>query len=285
MRLYNRNAELQISRVVPGSFSANFEDREVVTIRNLRIAFRAEKSLKSEPNKAEVTIYNLNSDSRAALQDTRIAVSLAAGYDGSFAKVLQGDLRFAQSTLQRTDWLTKLEIADGDRAFRHARVSRSYPAGTKYRQLVKDAAAQMQLALPPNLNSLDELDQEFASGVALTGRASDELTRALRKFDIEWSIQNGALQVVRTSQASRDSAIVVSESSGMIGVPEFGTPDKAGKKPNLTVQKLLDPQIFPGAKIELKARSINGFFKTVRVEHTGDTHGEQWLTTLELKEL
>jgi hypothetical protein len=114
------------------------------------------------------------------------------------------------------------------------------------------------------------------------------MTRILARHDLDWSIQDGKLQILAPDATRRSNeALIISQDAGMIGSPEYGAPSEKGKPPTLTVRTLLYPQITPGDKIQLitRTRTINGFFRVERVTHTGDTHGGDWQTSIECRDI
>ena len=50
----------------------------------------------------------------------------------------------------------------------------------------------------------------------------------------------------------------------------------------MTVKMLLYPEIVPGDLVQVTSKVKNGLFKVVKVRHSGDTHGHDWWTDLEI---
>lgn len=283
-RLFKRGVSLSLTKISEQKADEFFPEatvRDTTTITDLRIAFNIEKSLGKQPNMCEVTVWNLAETARALLQTKPLTVRLEAGYDGALHRMFQGDVRWCESRHEDVDWESKLQIADGDRAFRYARVSRSYRGGVRVRTVLEEAAAAMGLTLPSAVLANPLIDTQYVNGIVLNGRAQIELSRILTPLGLNWSIQDGRLQILNENTARPEDSIPVSQDTGMIGVPEFGVPTSRKAKPIMTVKVLLNPQITPGCKLEVNSRSINGTFKTKSVRHEGDTHGEAWFTTCE----
>lgn len=277
--LANRSVAVTLARPLDGKF---FEQRpNAIIVRDLRVQFLIEKSLKREPNTCEVTITNLSEQTRSEIQVRPLYVRLDAGFAGRLERLYTGDLRWGTSQLERVDWNTKLMLGDGDRAFRFARVNRSFKGGIDGRTAVNEAAKAMGLV--PKLSAAAERDlrAQYATGLSMSGPAENELTRILSAFGMSWSIQDGVLQVLRTGEHRPNQAIPVSQEDGMIGTPEYGAPSAKGDKPILTVKMLLYPSIVPGQRIVVDARNVKGTFRANRVTHRGDTHGDDWETSIE----
>lgn len=286
--LFERAAQVTISK--PTGFFA--PGANAVVIRDLRVRIQAEKHLGREPNTCTVIVDNLSETTRAALQTKPLHVLVEAGYAGQVQRLFSGDVRWAQSRRLGVQWETTLQIADGDRAYRHARVLRSYRGGVDVATAVREAATAMGLEVPA---AVEGLRQQFAAGLALRGRASDVMSRLLEPTGYDWSIQDGRLQLLREGDVRVDQAAVISQDTGMVDTPELGAPtdppraaDGAGSsprigrgKPILSVRTLLYPGLVPGGRILMKSRSINGLYKVLRLAHTGDTRGLEWFTDVE----
>lgn len=266
------------------------ENVPAIEIEKLRVSFNIEKNLSKRPNTCDLTITNAAESTVGFFQQRPFHVQVLAGYADSGPQLLfRGDVRWGQPRIEGPDRHLMLQLGDGDRAFRYARVSRSYRGGTPVMQLLKDVAQTMGAVLPSSLSTATELQEQLASGTVVHGASSDALTKILQPYGLTWSIQNGTLQILRESDVRPGEAWLISQETGMIGSPELGTPPrptkkgkiKNGGKSTLTVRTLLYPQIVPGGRISVLATHLSGTFKVVRVVHTGDSHGDEWTTTIE----
>lgn len=291
-RLFHRTGKVICARGVagtPGGFvSANpqFFDElpNAIEIENLRFQFEIEKSLDKEPNKCEIKITNLSPTTRTDLTTKPIIVIVMAGYDGVARYLFKGDLRFGFSAKENEDWVTTLQLADGDRAYRHAQVHKSYRRGVSVLTVLRDVVSSMGLKLDPHMSSSPELQRALTSGRALSGAAAEELTQLLEPYGYTWSIQDGRMQILKDSDVREGEALAINESTGMIGSPEYQVPDKVTKKrngPKLRVKLLLYPELTPGARVQVLSRDVSGAFKIERVSHTGDTLDGDWITEIE----
>lgn len=281
MRLFKRTASVTLAR--PTDFFRT--EPNAVVVSDLRVAFSIVKSLSEEPNTLDLTITNLSERTRAEIQKLPLHVRLEAGYDGSPKRIFVGDARFAESVREGVDWNTKIQVGDGERAYRHARVNRSFRAGARGIDVVNEVARAMGAKVPTIARQAAELLSQYAAGVSLQGLASRELTRVLAPRGMSFSIQDGTLQILRGSDARAEEALVISQDAGMVGSPEYGSPPEEGKSPLLHVKTLLYPEIVPGSRVRVESVSIKGVFRVEKVAHEGDTHGEEWTTTVEAKPL
>lgn len=300
MNLYGRVARLTLYRPRGSSyFDLTPNGVEIVARADApgqRIQFSIEKRLGSAPDTCTVTVTNLNADSRADFENYPLAIQLDAGHDGEFRRIFAGDMRWASSSKKSTDWETLIQVADGARAYRHARVGRSFKEGVTVKTALAEVAKSMGLRLPRELEVSKELDAQFGAGLVLDGLSRDELSRLLAPYGYEWQIQDGTLTVYRDDQARPGQALVVSPATGLIESPEFTPPTTSGKKsksirrstlrsPRLNFRTLLYPQIVPGCKVFVDSVITRGIYKVIQVTHTGDTHGDEWTTAVEAKPL
>lgn len=256
---------------------------EQLEIKDLRVQFHVRKDLGKQPNACDVTITNLSASTRVDLETKPLQVQLEAGYDNVYRFMFGGDLRFAMTKMDGPNWHTMLQLGDGDCHFRWSRMNKTYGKNTTVRKVLTDAASSMGMSLPKNLDSDPALNESFSGGVTASGRVRDILTTHLAPHGYSWSIQNGQLRILRDDRTHSDTYKEINEENGMIGSPEFGSPPQSGKPPHMTVSMLLYPELMPGDKVLLTSKVKSGFFKVQRVEHRGDTHGDEWRTEIEIK--
>jgi len=280
-RLFKRACSVSIYKT-----RGYFDDgNNAIKISDLRVTFRVEKSLQKEPNTAEVEIFNLNANSRALTQSKPIAFRLEAGYDGDAQLLFVGDVNWSNSRCQGADWVTKLQCGDGSRAYNYATINKSYRAGTSSLEVMRDVAGSMGLKIPSNASEAVELTKQFVSGKTAFGSSSLEFDRLAKSAGHSWSVQNGKLQMLKGDNVVSRQQFTISEDTGMIGSPEYGAPKSAKEPPVLTVRMLLHPGIVPGSRARIQSRDVNGDFRIEKVSHSGDTHGQEWTTTIEAKHL
>lgn len=273
--------EVQLTVAKPQSLF--IQAPNAVVIKDMRVRFSIEKKIGKEPNSCTITITNLTEDTRAMFETTPLHVRLDAGYNGELERLFAGDLISGRSRQVDTDWETELQISDGARAYANARVNRSFKAGVTLRQCLSEVANSLGLKLPKL--SGQEFDRQFATGVVLYGLAQREMTRLLKPYGFLWSIQDGRLQILRKTEARKETALIISQDSGMVGSPDFGTPEKKGKPAPLLVKSKLKPAATPGGLIQVKSDSINGNYRLNVVKHEGDNYGGAWDTDMEAAQL
>ena len=285
-RLFKRRCVAIVQAPDPNSYVEPLPD--ALVIDGLRMKFEITKTLEKSPNCSTISIFNLSPTHRAQLQKKGTKVYFQAGYEDTVKQVFSGDARRVENTHEGPDWVTKITLGDGERAFKFARFSETFRPGATVETVVRALADAMKLdpgnAVEQTLAAVGPggLDQ-FVTGYAFHGRASDALDEVLSSLGLSWSIQDGRLQVLTRTGALAGETILISPSSGLVGSPAFGTPKEKDKEAKLTVKSLLQPSIRCGGVVAVDSAAVKGQFRVVSVKHEGDTAGGDWYTTLELE--
>lgn len=277
---YGRGARVTLWRPQPAAFFSTPDAANGIQIEGLRIQFEITHSAEKEPNKCQIIVNNAGPATRAFATTRPIAVRLEAGYGGDLQHLFVGDLRWGQSKLEGVDWLTTLDIADGDRAYRLARVAESFRSGSTVQTVLIAAAESLQVRLPDSVRDDPALNVPYASGAALFGSTRDILSRVLAPLGYDWDLTGGQLRIQRQG-AALAGPLLIAAANGLIGTPETAAPDKPGKQPITTIRTLLDPRLLPKQQIQLQTRDLAGLFRIQSVKHSGDTHGGDFQTEIE----
>lgn len=276
---YKRTVAVTVANVKAGTFKVDQPNAFVIT--GLRVAFAIEKTLGKTPNTCTISISNLAATTRATLQKLPLNVTLAAGYDGDNRQVFVGDVLYTSTQRDGGTTTTKIQVGDGARAYSSARLVKSYKGVVDPKAVIADLASSMGLSLPTSSAQVQSLFGSFSSGLAISGPSAASVDRIVKAQGLDWSIQDGQMQILSPNGSRPGTAILVSQQTGMIGSPEYGTPPADGKPPELTVKSLLIPEATPGALVQIQSIGVNGFFRIQKVKHDGDNYGEEWTTTME----
>lgn len=260
------------------------DDGRRFTFDGFRVQFKIEKSLRKEPNTADVRVTNLGRQTRASLQQMGGRLILEAGYSSLLGQVFAGDIRTTDHTFTRPDWDTHIQCGDGERAFAFATINNSFAPGTPLADLIGAIGGAMsgkKLDTDKFVRAAKGLPGAVANGFSAYGKASTELDRVLAGTGYEWSIQDCQLQLLREGGALSEVAVLLSPETGLIGSPEHGTPDKKHKPSVMKAKALLQPRFAPGRAVRIESLHVNGDFVVQKVTHTGDTAGGDWYSEIE----
>ncbi len=223
------------------------------------------------------------------LSTGKAPVILVAGHAGNSQVIYSGEVRTIDHVREGADWVTHIQSGDGEQAFGRFGAS-SFAPGAALADVVDELTKQMRISAVDAVAQLRRGDiaggsKTFLQGFTSAGRSVRDLDKALKSAGIEWSIQDGALQLVPPGKATQERAFVLSADSGLIGSPDHGAPGKDGEPPILKAKCLLNGAITPARTIRLEAISRQGFYRVETVEHAGDTHGPEWTSSIEASAL
>lgn len=244
------------------------------------ITFKIKRTLASRPGTLELSLYNLSADHRAEIEGSRRAgVQLDAGYVGAVSMLFAGDVRRASTKRDGTDLVTTVTAGDGEHAVRNARVVGSFARGTPLDAMAQAIAAGMGVGVGNATTMLQNIagGRTARGGTLVDGTAAQELTRLCAAAGLEWSIQDGALQLLTLGGALQRTAIRLADGTGLIGSPEKG---KAGK---VKASALIIPDLVPGRLVVVDSSTVIGGYRIESSETTGDTRGDDWTVAMELK--
>jgi hypothetical protein len=260
-----------------------------VEIDGLRLRFKVKKTLKPDPNTLDLYVYNLAEATRARLQAARVPLVLVGGYDGATQVLFAGESRAVDHLREGAAWVTHVQCGDGEKAFRE-HSSFSVGAGAKLSDVIARIAGDLGVNAGDAIAKIRKGEfplslDAFLQGYAANGRSVRELDRVMKAAGLEWSIQDGVLQILPPETATQEEAIVLSPDSGLVGSPDHKMAEKPELPPLLKVQSLLNGGFRPGRALKMESATRTGFYRVENVEHAGDTHGREWTTTLEARPL
>jgi hypothetical protein len=124
---------------------------------------------------------------------------------------------------------------------------------------------------------VDGVGMLYPNGIVLSGSVAQELTDFCRSAGLEWSIQDGVLQILDRGQASRGQAIRLSSDTGMVGSPSV---DVDGI---LSVKTLLIPDVRVGSILVVDSARIKGTYRLEKATWSCDTSSDDWYITMQAR--
>jgi hypothetical protein len=265
-------------------------------LSNLRIKFVVKRSDTMTPNIADIRVYNLEENTALQIRKEFTKVVLQAGYDSNFGVIFQGNIK--QVILGResaTDTFIDIIAGDGDRAYNFSIVNATLAAGSTQADQINTAVNSMNakgvtagnLGTPP-VNQLPR-------GKVMWGNSRDYLRDAANTAGSTWSIQDEKVTFVPKGSYLPGERVVLTSKTGMIGTPQQ-------TNEGVNVKCLINPNIKIGGRIQIDNASIaqykinlsvpnsaanipapltaDGVYYVLVAEHTGDTRGIDWYTSL-----
>lgn len=283
MTRFNRKAEIDIRL-----FSRNNQPTGRMNIKNLRIAFQIVKNQGWATNSASVQIYNLSEDKRAQLNDYGDEITLFAGYaeESGTQLLFIGDSTRVTHTFAQPEIITSIESGDGEKILNSRLVSVSFSERVSARQVILEIARKVGL----NINFFASTGEvEYKNGYSNSGFVKDLLSEVTRFMGLTWSIQNKNLIILEKDRSNTKPPIILDQTTGLKNVPERLTWRRrdlfrAGPKQGWRIRTTLRPDLLPGDTIRLKSQKLNldENFVIDKVQHNGDTFGNNWESQMEL---
>ena len=264
-----------------------------LNLSELRVTFEIKKTENETPNHGEIKIYNLATDTEARIINEFTNITLQAGYQDGYGVIFNGQI--VQSKRGRdngTDSYLVIEASDGDVAYNYALVNKTLAAGSTQADHVNAANGSMGLQTGVTETNATALPR----GKVMYGSAKDIMRQSAQSNGQNWSIQDGALQILKTSSVLPNQAIVLNSKTGLVGGAEQSTKGVKAKC-------LLNPNIKVGQKVQINENDValakisskksnknpenkpaplthDGVYKVIAVEHKGDTRGNDWFTEI-----
>ena len=252
----------------------------------LHIYFNVQKADTSSANTSKITLWNLNAEHLAALNEKDCVVTLKAGYGTQMPLIFVGAVTHVETALDGSDRATEIEAVDGRIELRDTFVSLSYKGKISTEKIIEAVAGEMGVPVTFSHNA------EFAglpNGYSFIGAGKAALDKACVPTGLIWEIQNGILQVKRKGDTMTREVFVLSPDSGLIGIPkkltEGAENDAAKNKPGFEVQYLLNGAIGIGDYVKLESKIAAGYFRVDTVEHDGDNEQGDWLSMAKIYEV
>lgn len=301
MSLFLRQAELIIGK----------PSGEGVIIKDLRFEFDIQKTSDKTANKCSLKVYNANPSTITLMETVNNIVILKAGYQNQTGAmtIFTGTVCRSLTYQDGADVLTELDLRDSVIPLRDAKLAISRERGVSALTVLKDIVANFGLTLKMALNLTDK---QYQSGFAFNGRAHQAMDKVCSFLGLEWSAQDGEIQIIRKGGIYAETAVVLNKDTGLIDYPRREAKTMTEKKAAVSgikygqkgvirtvvdvdeptaqlservtlevqgyrVRSLLNPAIYPGSYIKLESRGIKGeFFRVESVRISGDTHGQAW---------
>lgn len=267
-------------------------------LSQFRIKFAVKRSDTMTPNTADILVYNLAPETAAQIQaDFKTkTVILEAGYVGNSGIIFKGNIK--QVIIGResaTDTFVNIIAGDGDQAFNYSVINTTLAAGSTQADQVGAAVT----AMTPKGVTAGQIGTfspfQLPRGKVMFGNARDYLRDVAQTNRSSWSIQDQKLTFVKQKAYLPGERVVLTSKTGMIGTPEQTTE-------GVNTKSLLNPRLKISGRVEINEASVarlkinlsvanspanipapvaaDGVYYLLVVEHTGDTRGVPWYSSL-----
>lgn len=266
-------------------------------LSSLQIKFQVHQGDIQTPNSADIRVYNVSAETAQRIQKEFSKVILQAGYEGNFGTIFSGTaVQLRRGRESSIDSYLDITAGDGDQAYNFALMNKSLSAGSTATDRLRAITGAMAPHGVDRATTAQLPDNRLARGKVMFGLARDHARALANNTQTDWSIQDGQLTLIPKSAYLPGEIPVITAATGMIGMPEQ-TQD------GIKLTCLLNPNIKMGGRIQLDNASIqqfkfglslgsfaqnafvpsldnDGIYRVLRMEHAGDTRGQEWYTTI-----
>ena len=283
---------------------------EAREITGLRMAFDVTKSEIAGGNSCKITINNLSDETRGWIKEGTnetgtggMTIILKAGYEEMHGRdnlpiLFLGDITTVSHDVTKPEVATDITAYEGMLKIKNASFSNSYPAGAFVSQIVNDLIRALGVPFFADRFSFAMFGREeykLNRAYNIEGNISDYLNKIGNGYGLRWSIQNNKVKIY--------NKINTNKSPGTDGKPAItqsvliGSPRRLSKGQTATdvmnfggydFDCLLLPEAEPGGVVEISSVSIPHSpvkLGIAEVHHAGDTHGDEWKTTIKARKL
>lgn len=283
--------------------SVNGKSVTYANTTDLRIRFDTHQAVKGTPHHCNIVFTNLAPATIAAMRKENAKVTLKAGYQsGAAGLIFEGEVLQVRSGRENvSDTYCHVLATSGGNGRNYATVNKALAAGHTHRDRIGVALDAMKpFGIVPGF--IDELGKrKFPRNFVAHGMAHDLLREVCEAAGATWHIQGNRLNILKAGTTLPGGMIVINAKTGMVGLPEQTIE-------GVIVRCLLNPNLYPGGKVQLNNASIqqaalspstgaqgtntlfgeggilalsaDGTYKIWRVEHEGDTRGQAYYTTI-----
>lgn len=273
MELKNRNIILQFT-------GENGEK----TIDGLNIRFSVRQVCYAFGSQAQISIFNLSMQDVNYLtlfspffsSKKRNTVKISAGYDNNIQPIFEGDVWQALPTKNGADIVLNIKAVKG--LFGGKRITSKVIKSSIKQIPLHDVCQQVSTWLGLPLNYLASSNKTLDTFV-LTGNVTDAIRKINNVGGVVAFVEDDQLKVIDSKNPKGTGTRLVSEDTGMVGIPAI---DHFGA----TVKIFMDNTVKLGDKIQLKSKlipSANGDYFVYCIQHDGALREQQFYSTLKCR--
>lgn len=279
---------------------------KALDLSEFKITFQVSQPTTEQPKAAEIYIYNLSSETMNLLagvdsQKINTQVILECGYGDELSVTFKGRVfQYRRGRENSTDtWLCVLAVS-GDAVQNEAVVNQTVPAGTSKKEVGQKLLSETEKygMVLGEVASFSE--QQYPRGRAIFGSLHDTLQNFGKENNVTFDYSDDVISSINTLGYSLEPVQILTPKTGMVGMPQLTSE-------GLIVKCLLNPKLKRKGRVQIDmsnlqtesydigysgqqvdqpyknpktATNAEGMFIIQAIEHSGDTRGDEWYTTL-----
>ena len=254
------------------------------TIDGLNVRFSVRQMCYAFGSQAQISIFNLSMQDVNYLtlfspffsSKKRNTVKISAGYDNNIVPIFEGDVWQALPTKHGADIVLNIKAVKG--LFGGRKITSKVIKNKAKRIPVREVCKQVASWLNTPLNYLATSNKVLDTFV-MTGNVTEAIKKINSIGDVVAFMEDDQLKVIDVKNPKGTGTRLVSEESGMVGIPAI---DHFGA----TVKIFMDNTVKLGDKIQLKSKlipSANGDYYVYCITHDGALREQQFYSTLKCR--
>lgn len=237
---------------------------------------------------ADIQIYGLSRATEAKVFKEGQVIAFRAGYADTGDYIFKGELINLLRDKQGADRITRLICRSGTQRDT-ASINKTLGKNVTLTEIIKECAGAIGLPLVINEQDFESL-KPYSRGKCLTGSPDEILKQLSKAWGFNYIIENDKIVITGKGSFRGGSIVPVSQFTGMVGQPEI-------TEQGADVVVRMNPKIKIGGRFEIKSeyKTFNfnnayyqdikesdglGVYRIFRINHTGDTHGDDWNTKI-----
>lgn len=279
----------------------------------IAIRFTVRKTLSSEPDRASVSLWNLQKTTRDVIAgaarrvidwipggvptplisidgrilpgdpivvDTVAGVAhmrLEAGYGGALAAIFDGAAAPVINRRSGPDWITTLQGGDAELPLTQAVGNMAFPPGTTAMAVLTYLATTMGLSIAPTAALAQISAYVLTGGAVVQGRARDAVAEIMAALQLSWWVDSGLLWALAPGEVLPGPPVFCSPEA----VPGFVRLLEAPMRIDdngVAIRCQFHAPMRPGYACVIASSELAGSYRIEEVEHSGDNRAGQFVT-------
>jgi hypothetical protein len=237
----------------------------------------------------DIALYNLSTDTANKALKRGAVLTLRAGYVDTIDTIFVGTIRNVLRERQGPSTITRLICRGGKLPGEQGQINETLGNNAKVTEVIRACATAMGYPIVMDDDQFSDIEP-YPYGYTLSGDPRVYLDNLTEAHQFDYVIENERMVIVRRGAARQGDVTVVSQFTGMEGIPEI-------TEVGVDVTVRLNAKIKIGGKyriesdlatfnfsnlyfVDIPSSAGKGEYKIFRVSHTGDTWGDPWSTKI-----
>ena len=258
------------------------EDVYAFSFQNLRIAFNITKDCESNPNKMQLTIYNLSRTAMSELETsktTKVYLSLGYGEQENTEVLFIGNVDKVTFERNGSSIITTIEASDGGKALREAKINKTFGKKSNLSDVIgtitdelKDFGFSISKDIKNKVATLiatKDVKKVEQNGFTFMDSAKKALNRVTKRLGLTWYVEDNEVKIV-DFDGDFTEYVVLTKETGLLGIP-------IKRDKGIEFYSLIVPGIIHiGDGVKIKGTNVDGLYRVRQLNFVGGSHEQQW---------